>query len=325
MLGEKGSAKADARSCLEVRDFQILLTVAEAGSFRRASSRIGVGQSALSRRIQRLEDTLGVSLFERHPTGARLTLAGAAFAKRVRAVISDLDAAIDAAHIAGMGRIGKLNVGIISSLSRGTLRDIVREYVLDHPNVKVTFAEADRGELLTLLSHRRLDVVLASGRFPRIHGDSTVVSEEPIYIALQTADPLAKRSRLSWGDVRGADFLVSATEPGPEIHEYLIQRLADLGHRPNVTHHRLGREGIMSLVGLGFGVSLVAEHWCGVRYPGVVFRLVGTPDEKVPFSLVWRPENDNPALRRFVSLARVHARKAASSPSAASQSRDPSP
>ena len=57
----------------------------------------------------------------------------------------------------------------------------------------------------------------------------------------------------------------------------------------------------MNLVGLGLGVSLVAEHWCGVSYPGVVFRPVGEEDERVRFSLVWRPENDNPALRRFVA------------------------
>lgn len=324
MPGEESRTKRDARSWLEVRDFEILLLVAEAGSFRRASSRLRMGQSALSRRVQRLEDALGVSLFERHPTGARLTLAGAAFATRMRAVINDLDAAIDAAHTAGVGRNGELKVGIIASLSRGALRDVVRQYVLDRPDVKVMFVEAERGELLTLLSHRRLDVVLASGRFPKVHGDSTVITEEPIYVAVHDADPLARRSRLSWDDVREAHFLVSATEPGPEIHEYLIQRLADLGHRPSVTRHRLGREGIMSLVGLGIGVSLVAEHWCGVRYPGVVFRLVGTPDEKIPFSLLWRPENDNPALRRFVSLARVHAKRNASL-SSASRSPDPSP
>ena len=166
--------------------------------------------------------------------------------------------------------------------------------------------------------------MFASGEFPEAHGDSTLLIKEPIYVALQRDDPLAEQSRLSWDDAREARFLVSAAEPGPEIHEYLIRRLADLGRRPIVMRHRIGREGIMNLVGLGLGVSLVAEHWCGVSYPGVVFRPVGGEDERVRFSLVWRPENDNPALRRFVSLARVHARKAASD-DAASQSRDPSP
>lgn len=312
-------------TALQVLDIEIMLTVAEAGSFRGASRCLNLGQSAVTRRIQKLEDALGVSLFERRATGARLTHAGWSFAGRARSVLNDFHAAIDAAYAVGIGGDGKLGVGLIASLSYGALRDVVSDYASKHPEVELAFVESERGELLTLLSHRLLDVVVASGAFAELHGDSTLLAEEPIYIALPEGHALAERSNLTWEEVRDAHFLVSATEPGPEIHEYLIRRLAGLGRRPLVTRHRVGREGIMNLVGLGLGVSLVAEHWCGVSYPGVIFRPVGDEDERVHFSLVWRPENDNPALRRFVSLARVHARKAVSSPSAASRSRDPSP
>ena len=301
-----------------------MLAVAEAGSFRKASALLNVGQSAVSRRVQKLEDALGVSLFERRSTGARLTRAGSSFAARARSVINDLRAAIDAAHAAGMGGDGTLNVGMIASLSCGALRDVVAEYASKHPEVDIGFVESERGELLTLLSHRQLDVVIASGEFPEVYVDSALLIEEPIYIALHEDDPLAERKRLTWDEVRETHFLVSATEPGPEIHEYLIRRLADLGHRPYVTRHRLSREGIMSLVSLGLGASLVADHWRGVQYPSVAFVPVGDENERVPFSLVWRPDNDNPALRRFVSLSRVHARKAAAG-DAASQRPDPSP
>ena len=100
-------------------------------------------------------------------------------------------------------------------------------------------------------------------------------------------------------------------QPSNATSDAAVRSLADLGHRPYVTRHRLSREGIMSLVSLGLGASLVADHWRGVQYPSVTFVPVGDENERVPFSLVWRPDNDNPALRRFVSLARVHARKAA--------------
>ena len=309
---------------LEIRDVEVLLAVAEAGSIRKASHSLEIGQSAVTRRVQKFEDALGVSLFERRPTGTRLTHAGHSFAERARSFVNDLHSAIDAAHYAGKGGDGTLNLGIIASLSRGALREVIAEYVSNYPNVEVGFIESERSELLTSLSHRRLDAVFASGEFPEAHGDSTLLIKEPIYVALQRDDPLAEQSRLSWDEVREAHFLVSATEPGPEIHEYLIRRLADLGHRPHVRRHRLGREGIMNLVGLGLGVSLVADHWLGVQYPNVAFVPIGAEDERVRFSLVWRPENDNPALRRFVSLARVHARKAASD-GAASQRPDPLP
>ena len=284
------------------------MAIAELGSFRKAGQRFNVGQSAVSRRVQKLEDFLGVSLFERCATGARLTKAGWSFAERARSIVNEVDIAIDAARTAGNGSGGRLNLGLIASLSLGKLRDLVSEYSAQHPDVSLTFAESERSELLTLLSHRLLDVVIASGEFEKVIGDSTLLVEEPIYIALHRDDPLARRCHLTWDDVRDTNFLVSASEPGPEIHEYLIRRLADLGRHPDVTRHRLGREGIMNLVGLGFGASLVAEHWCGVDYPGVVFRRVGKEDERIGFSILWRPDNDNPALRRFVSLAREFAK-----------------
>lgn len=298
---------------LEVRDLEVLLAVAEAGSFHKASLHLHTRQSAVTRRVQKLENALGVSLFERRATGSCLTRAGWSFSERARSLMNDLQVAIRAAHVAGAGFEGKLGVGLIASLSRGTLRDLVAEYASNHPKVELRFVETDRGALLTLLSHRLLDVIIASGEFPESHGDSTQLTTEPIYIALDEQDPLAERSRLAWDEVREAHFLVSATEPGPEIHDYLIRRLARLGRRLHVTRHRLGREGIMNLVGLGLGVSLVADHWRGVRYPNVKFVPIGDEDERVPFSLAWRPDNDNPALRRFVSLARTHAKKAAAS------------
>ena len=60
----------------------------------------------------------------------------------------------------------------------------------------------------------------------------------------------------------------------------------------------------MHLVALGFGISFISEAGTATRYPEVVFRPLATADDVVPYSAVWLPGNDNPALRRFLSLAR---------------------
>ena len=316
--------RAKAGRHFEIYDFEVMLSVAELGSFRKASRRLDIGQSAVSRRVQRIEDTIGVSLFERHAGGARLTTAGARFAEHARFIISTFEEAVCIAEAAGTARQGSLKLGLIASLSRGVVRNVTLDFIAEHPEVDVLLIEAERSELLSLLSHRGLDAIVASGGFPPEYGDSFVLAYEMIHIALPEGHKLAARRQLSWNDLQGEHFIVSADEPGPEIHEYLIRRLAGLGGAPHVTRHRLGREGVMNLVGLGFGISLVADHWRGVRYPNVLFCPVGNKTERVPFSLVWRPENDNPALRRFVSLARVHARKVAAG-DAASQRPDLSP
>lgn len=134
------------------------------------------------------------------------------------------------------------------------------DFVNQHPDVNLKVIESERVELLTLLSHRRLDAVVASGGFTNDHGDSIVLSLEPIHVALPTNHHLSNKSRLSWDQVRHEHFIVSANEPGPEISDYLVQKLARLGQSPRITRHQVGREGAMNLVGLELGISLVADH-----------------------------------------------------------------
>src|SRR3546814_14562033 len=64
---------------------------------------------------------------------------------------------------------------------------------------------------------------------------------------------------------------------------------------------------LMSMVGMGFGISLVSEGWVALGIPGVVLRPLVEEADIVPFSAIWSPDNDNPDLRRFVRAAHVMA------------------
>ena len=58
----------------------------------------------------------------------------------------------------------------------------------------------------------------------------------------------------------------------------------------------------MNLVAMGKGLTLTSESTIATIFPGVVFRPLG--DEVLPFSAIWSLQNDNPALRRLISLAK---------------------
>lgn len=296
------------RQCqhIELYDVETVLAVAEAGSFRKAGTLLGIGQSAVTRRIQKLEDVLGVSIFERSAAGARLTPAGWNFATRSRQITNQFLDTVRAAQSAGTAGNGRLHIGLTASLSLGALREVVARFQTQHSDVGLSFTEADLGELMTSLSHRSIDVVGAAGEPTAEHGDMMLLTRAPLYIAFAGDHPLAGRRSVDWSDVTAMSFLVSADAPGPTIHDYIIRRISDFGRQACIEVQGMRREGLMNLVGLGLGISLVCEQWCGVRYPNVVFiplKESGTV-ETIPFSLTWRAENDNPALRRFLSLAR---------------------
>lgn len=293
---------------MDLKDLNCFVSIAEAHGFRRAAEHLGIEQSALSRRIRNMEERLGTSLFERHRGGVRLTVAGQHFLDDVRIVLSQLDGALRAVKAAGRGGNGTLNVGVVASISSGYFNELLREYCSAHPAVRVRVFEGDHRTHIAAVVGRRLDLTVLTGLVqPPANCDVEGLWEEPKLVALQSDHQRAGADVLTWTDISDEFFIVSQEVPGPEIHDFIVQRLARIGFSPSIEQQHVGREGLMALVGLGFGLTLTSGAEAGIAYPNV--RYVPLKGETLPFSAVWSPENDNPALRRFLSLARVLARR----------------
>ncbi|WP_019960560.1 LysR family transcriptional regulator [Woodsholea maritima] len=294
---------------VDVRDLEVLLTVAEECSFRKAGKHLEIGQSAVSRRVQKLENLLGVSLFERQPTGARLTAAGSEFVDCASTIYDNLKAGVTRAQSNAIAGDGELRIGTMFSLSNGSQRALIEAFAKSHPAVHLSFVECGRRQMMTMLGHREIDAVIAIGASPCQTSDHLVLAYTPVYLAVAGNSSLASVGRLRWADVVNEKFVVSARDSGSELHDYIVRQVTEFGRGVSITRHHICREGIMNLVGLGFGVTLVCDHALGARYPNVSLAPIGHEEECVPLSLSWRPENDNPALRRFIGLARRQARQ----------------
>ena len=93
-------------------------------------------------------------------------------------------------------------------------------------------------------------------------------------------------------------------DPGAEIEELLLTKLTSLGDRPRVVYHDANWGNIKSLVGAGFGVSLVTESDVGTSPSGLIYRELrdGTGPSRVGYSAHWRADNDNPVLASFLKI-----------------------
>ena len=289
--------------------FRTLVAVAETGSFRRAAERLDVGHPVGSRRVQKLENVVGVSLFERSSSGTTLTIAGQDFVFRCRKILQQVNVACENARLAGSGATGRLRIGLIGTLSGGVLREILEDFAARHPFVDLVFSEGERSDLFTQLSHRQIDIMVAPGFPDRVAGDALLLAWEAIFVAVSANHTWADRERLDWSELRDTNLIVGGDESASEIRDYVLRGSNTLANGVRIRRHRVGNEGVMMLVGLGMGVSLITEHRLSIVYPNVTFVPISQTKRRVPFSLMWRPENDNPALRRFISLARIEAKK----------------
>lgn len=307
---------------IDLTDLDVLLAVTEAGSFRGAASVLVLEPSAVSRRIRTLEDRLGASLFERTRSGVRLTEAGRLFHHHAVAAKERLEEATRSVQSAGRVGNGRLALGIVGSLSSRFLGQLIRMFRSAHPGVNLTISEGSTHDHLAAIADRSLDLAFVLGK-PRSEGfDAQHLWSEPIVAALPAEDTRTAYSTLSLPSLADDQFIVSSDPPGPEIHDFIIRALSDLSFRPRISRYKVGKEALIQMVGLGFGISLVCGSEMRLAYPNVTF--VPLEVEDVPFSALWSPRNDNPALRRFLSLARSLSR-AEQQTAAVSRTPDPSP
>jgi len=294
---------------IELRQIRYFLSAAEHGSFRKAALALGIQESAVSRRVRDLEDHLGASLFQRHSGGVLLTLAGQQFLRRARKALRQIgQGARDVAAI-GCSEDGCIKVGIFSSLASGFLSELLRAFNKSHARVRIEFIDGDPADHVAAIRQFRLDVAFITGTSEWSDCETEQLWSERVFAVLPSDHRLGGKQELDWHDLAGERFIVSDGAPGPEIHDYLVQRLAKLGHHPEIHAQFVGRDNLLSLVAVGRGLTLTSEASTAAQFPGIVYRPLA--DEVLPFCAVWSPRNDNPACRRLLSLARSMSRSAA--------------
>src|SRR5690606_22179885 len=164
--------------------------------------------------------------------------------------------------------------------------------------------DGGRSNHLRAIRSRRLDVAFFTGNAPLSGCDVEELWRERVHVAMAVQHPLAGSNSLDWSQLRNERFSVSTMEPGPEVHDYIVRRVADYSIYPDVTYHQVTEETLMHMVAIGEGITLVSEGWTSIGYPDLALCPLSAPEDIVPFSAVWAPSNDNPALRRFLSFAR---------------------
>ncbi|MBO6636729.1 MAG: LysR family substrate-binding domain-containing protein [Roseitalea sp.] len=164
---------------------------------------------------------------------------------------------------------------------------------------------------------REFDAVFLIGVEAMQDFDSVPLWTERVHVALPEDHILAKPDALTRQHIRYEPFVVRRWASGSMIWHRLADRMIADGIEPSRTTCRIARRSLLGLVAIGRGLTVVSDAATSMTIPGVVYRPVDDPDATITVRLAWMPENDNPALPRFVSFAKsfVQDPAAAASPS----------
>jgi DNA-binding transcriptional LysR family regulator len=188
-------------------------------------------------------------------------------------------------------------------MATGFLRDLIQTYRSRHPKVAIQILERASADNIDAVIKRQLDVAFIQDTNQASECESLRLWSERLFVVLPEDHALSAREELTWTELRNVHWIVRQSV-GPQLHERITTRLTDARHNPSVQKLDVGREALMNLVSIGFGISLTSEAAIATPFPKVVFRPITGDDELLHFNAVWLAHNDNPALRRFLALAR---------------------
>ena len=174
------------------------LLVDEYGSFRKAAESLQVRPSAVSRRVRALEDTLGVSLFQRRTQGAESTLAGRRILARARVISAEIKELLQLANLSSAGNKGRLCVGVVSSIAGGTARELLSVFLTAHSEIDLQVVEGSPRDHISEIRALKMDATFVVGTPPAPGCVVEPLWSEPILVALDRGHPLAAIDVLQW-------------------------------------------------------------------------------------------------------------------------------
>ena len=289
---------------IEIRHLRAAVVTAETQSFSRAAKVLHVKQSALSRRVQALEQMLGVRLFQRTKRGTFATENGKAFLTVAERILTDIDNLLTTAKNVSYGDEGRLAIGFSSSLMTGNLRLAIGDYISRYPDVQFDGIEGGTEKLFSGLQARIVDAAIT----PALTADSGIIKRnlwtERLMIAVPQEHILTASDAVHWTDLRNEVFVLPTDSIGPVIAQTLSAKLGAHGHRAKIIAQDTSIESVISTVTIGRYLTIVTEASTGVHWPGLKFLEIADQGgaARLDFALYWRSDNDNPALKKFLKM-----------------------
>ena len=286
---------------MENRQLHYFVTVAELGSVAAASRTLHIAQPAITRQIKNLEESLGISLFERHARGMILTSAGRKFYQDAIDILNAIERAKSQAVKADQGDIGYLKIGITPQhIWLTEVQQHLSEFRKHHPEISLNICTMHSRKQIMALRNGELD---AGFMFIRPQDDNDFIGrflyKESMLLAVNKNSPFADHPPQKIDELRSEPFIWSPENQAFDLYKMIIDELRRHDFTPKIDHEGCDYNSMLSLVSAGQGYTFVPAVAKYLKVYDVVMHEL--PELSVTFDLelVWRRDNPNPCLPHF--------------------------
>lgn len=236
---------------------QAFVAIAELGGFNKAAENLHVTQTALTRRIQKLESYLGLKLLDRTTRYVELTAVGREFLPQARAIVNEMTRAVDRLKDMSKNAKGSFTLACVPTMAAHILPNLIHRYAALFPNNRIRLLDATSYEVRDAVFSCRAEVGIG------IHGEQhpdiveTPLFSDPLMFFCRESHPLSAMQSVTWSDMSGADLIVVSNLTATRIFmDYqLAKRGISLHGSYEVQHHATA----ISLVAAGIGCAILPD------------------------------------------------------------------
>ena len=246
-------------------DLRYVIAVAECRSFSRAAEACAITQPALSERIKRIENTLGVELFERNKRALRVTPIAENLILKARELLDGADALDEIVASYREPLTGTFRVGVIATLGPYLLPWVLPRIRSDYPELELVLQEGLTQDLLNALKAGSLDVVIAAAPMHTSGIKQLELFEEPFVLAIPVGHELAQRPVIYAADLHGEDMVL--LKDGHCLSGHALDVCPAKQRSNNNRLHAMSLETLRHMVASGAGYTLLPSLAVGENPP----------------------------------------------------------
>jgi LysR family hydrogen peroxide-inducible transcriptional activator len=274
---------------MTLQELKYLVALADHGHFGRAAEACFITQSTLSTQIKKLEDFLGVTLFDRSLKRVTPTPIGREILQAARNIVEEAERIRELAKHAQDPMARTIHLGVIPTLGPYYLPHALTLVHRKHPGLRMLLREEMTPQILEHLADGKLDAGLLA--LP-VTDDSLRVEPlfyEPFYAALPAGHPLARRDVLKVADIMSEKLLL--LDEGHCLRDQALD-VCGTGSRGREEVRATSLETLRQMVGMGLGLTLLpalaVDAGPRVNRKAVEIRPFKSPPPGRTIALVWR-------------------------------------
>jgi LysR family transcriptional regulator, transcription activator of glutamate synthase operon len=282
-----------------IRDLAWLVELGETGHVTDAAAVLGTSQPTLSRALARVEDELGVRVFERLATGVEPTADGVLVLEAAR----DLVARHDLLRATLANRVdpdtGLVRLAFLDSMATTLVPKLLRAFHASAPGLKVALSQEPAHDIRRDLDRGSVELGLTMERADDLAW--LPVQREQLVVVVPPTHRLRRRRRIDLAELADDELV---TTPSGFGHSAIVHGLlAEAGISPRISFESADLATIEGLVAAGLGVAVVPEAFAGQS--GSVGLALTSPGATRTIGLTWRTDRPlAPPAQRFLDFVR---------------------